>query len=61
MLIHGFDFELAVPATEVGVVTGATIHTKNGLPMRMRGERALWPLPRRVRRARRAGRVSRAF
>lgn len=34
MLIRRFDFELAVKPEEVGFYTGATIHTRHGLPMR---------------------------
>ena len=34
--VQAFDFELAVPPEEVGMVTGATIHTENGLKMRLR-------------------------
>uniref|UniRef100_A0A0G4GBB2 Cytochrome P450 n=1 Tax=Chromera velia CCMP2878 TaxID=1169474 RepID=A0A0G4GBB2_9ALVE len=35
-VLHQFDFELAKPAEEVGMKTGATIHTKTGLTMRLR-------------------------
>lgn len=35
MLIRRFDFELTVKPEEVGFYTGATIHTRNGLPMRI--------------------------
>jgi len=35
MLLQKFSFELAKPADEVGMVTGATIHTDGGLPMRI--------------------------
>lgn len=35
MLIRRFTFELACHPDEVGLDTGATIHTKHGLPMRM--------------------------
>mgnify|MGYP006876866052 FL=1 len=30
-----YDLSLAVPAAEVGMATGATIHTKAGLPVRL--------------------------
>ncbi len=36
MLLRAFTFELAVPASAVGMATGATIHTANGLSMRVR-------------------------
>lgn len=36
MLIRRFDFELTVKPEEVGFFTGATIHTRNGLPMRVK-------------------------
>lgn len=36
MLIRRFDFELAIKPEEVGFFTGATIHTRNGLPMRVK-------------------------
>lgn len=36
MLVRRFEFELAVKPEEVGFFTGATIHTRNGLPMRVR-------------------------
>ncbi|CAN0167816.1 unnamed protein product [Hapterophycus canaliculatus] len=36
MLIRRFDFELTVKPEEVGFYTGATIHTRNGLPMRVK-------------------------
>lgn len=35
MVLRRFDFELAVPAEEVGMDTGATIHTRNGLMMKV--------------------------
>lgn len=31
MLVRRFNFELATTPEEVGMTTGATIHTKNGL------------------------------
>mmetsp|Transcript_14204 Transcript_14204/g.29062 ORF Transcript_14204/g.29062 Transcript_14204/m.29062 type:complete len:560 (-) Transcript_14204:475-2154(-) len=31
-LIRAFDFQLAVPESEIGLTTGATIHTEHGLP-----------------------------
>ena len=34
MLTRRFDFELMVKPEEVGFYTGATIHTRYGLPMR---------------------------
>lgn len=33
-MIKNFDFEFAIPAEDVGMKTGATIHTMNGLQMR---------------------------
>lgn len=33
MLLRRFTFRLAVPAQQVGMATGATIHTANGMPM----------------------------
>jgi len=33
MLLHRFDFELACAPEDVGMETGATIHTASGLPM----------------------------
>eukprot|EP00752_Nemacystus_decipiens_P011021 g9793.t2 len=36
MLIRRFDFELTIKPEEVGFYTGATIHTRNGLPMRVK-------------------------
>lgn len=36
MLTRRFDFELTVKPEEVGFYTGATIHTRNGLPMRVK-------------------------
>ena len=41
--VQAFDFELAVPPEEVGMVTGATIHTENGLKMRLRRRAAAQP------------------
>ena len=35
MLMRRFTFRLAVSPKEVGMATGATIHTANGMPMRM--------------------------
>lgn len=35
LLLRRFDFVLDCPPENVGLDTGATIHTKNGLPMRM--------------------------
>jgi cytochrome P450 family 97 subfamily B polypeptide 3 len=35
ILLKNFNFELAIPAEEVGMKTGATIHTMNGLQMRV--------------------------
>ena len=34
MMIKNYDFEFAIPPEEVGMKTGATIHTMNGLMMR---------------------------
>lgn len=36
MLIRRFEFELTIRPEEVGFYTGATIHTRNGLPMRVK-------------------------
>lgn len=36
MLIRRFEFELVIKPEDVGFYTGATIHTRNGLPMRVR-------------------------
>ena len=36
MLIKNFDFDFAIPPEDVGMKTGATIHTMNGLMMRAR-------------------------
>lgn len=36
MLIRRFEFELTIKPDEVGFYTGATIHTRNGLPMRVK-------------------------
>lgn len=36
MLIRRFNFELTIKPEEVGFYTGATIHTRNGLPMRVK-------------------------
>jgi hypothetical protein len=33
--LQRFSFQLACEPEEVGMVTGATIHTKGGLPMRI--------------------------
>lgn len=35
MLLRRYQFRLAVPAEQVGMATGATIHTANGLMMRV--------------------------
>ncbi|CAM9599070.1 unnamed protein product [Phaeothamnion confervicola] len=40
MLLRRFDFELAVAPEEVGFFTGATIHTRNGMPMRIKARAA---------------------
>ena len=40
-LLQRFDFSLAGSAEEVGMQTGATIHTANGLKMRV-SRRAGW-------------------
>ncbi|CAB1105090.1 unnamed protein product [Ectocarpus sp. CCAP 1310/34] len=36
MLTRRFEFELMIEPEEVGFYTGATIHTRNGLPMRVK-------------------------
>jgi cytochrome P450 len=36
VLLRRFEFELATPPGEVGMYTGATIHTRNGLKMHVR-------------------------
>ena len=38
--VQAFDFELVGAAEDVGMVTGATIHTENGLKMRLRRRKA---------------------
>lgn len=35
MLLRRFNFRLAVPVEQVGMATGATIHTANGMMMRV--------------------------
>lgn len=35
MLLRRFSFRLAVPVEQVGMATGATIHTANGMMMRV--------------------------
>jgi len=35
-LLHQYSFELACPKEDIGMETGATIHTSSGLPMRIR-------------------------
>lgn len=41
MVLQRFDFEFAIPPETVGMTTGATIHTANGLKMRVKA-RAGW-------------------
>lgn len=36
MILHWFDFELAGKPEDVGLETGATIHTKNGLKLKLK-------------------------
>jgi cytochrome P450 len=36
MVLHQFSFELACAPEDVGMETGATIHTSKGLPMRIK-------------------------
>jgi cytochrome P450 family 97 subfamily B polypeptide 3 len=36
IVLKRFDFSLAIPANEVGTITGATIHTRNGLMMHVK-------------------------
>jgi cytochrome P450 len=36
MILKNFEFDFAIPPEEVGMQTGATIHTMNGLQMRPR-------------------------
>lgn len=36
MLLKNYEFDFAIPAEDVGMKTGATIHTMNGLQMRAR-------------------------
>jgi cytochrome P450 len=40
LILKRFDFSLAVKPEEVGVYTGATIHTRNGLPMFIKERRS---------------------
>lgn len=35
LILRDYDFRLAIPADQVGITTGATIHTKNGLMMKI--------------------------
>lgn len=46
MMLNKHDFELAIPAKDVGMKTGATIHTMNGLQMRVRTLDDEEPLPK---------------
>lgn len=41
MVLQRYDFEFAIPPETVGMTTGATIHTANGLKMRVK-PRAGW-------------------
>lgn len=34
--LRSYDFELAAPPESIGMKTGATIHTANGLPVSLR-------------------------
>lgn len=45
MVLNKHEFELAIPAEEVGMKTGATIHTMNGLQMTARTLKKGDPLP----------------
>ena len=36
VLLKKFDFELACSPSNVEMITGATIHTKKGLPMKIK-------------------------
>lgn len=44
MILKNYDFDFAIPAEEVGMKTGATIHTMNGLQMRARRTNDATPL-----------------
>lgn len=35
-MVSTYRFELGVPVEQVGMATGATIHTANGLPIKMK-------------------------
>lgn len=45
MILKNYDFDFAIPPSDVGMKTGATIHTMNGLQMRLRKRSAESPLP----------------
>ncbi|GKZ01206.1 hypothetical protein MPSEU_001072000 [Mayamaea pseudoterrestris] len=45
MLVKNYDFDFAIPPEEVGMKTGATIHTMNGLMMRARRVSDDTPIP----------------
>ena len=36
IILKKYEFDLAIPASEVGIYTGATIHTRNGLMMKIK-------------------------
>ncbi len=36
MLLRSYDFEMAIHPNEIGMKTGATIHTAKGLPVRVK-------------------------
>jgi hypothetical protein len=46
MIMNRHEFTLAIPAEEVGMKTGATIHTMNGLQMTIRSLSDDEPLPK---------------
>ena len=39
MVLKRYDFEFAMDPKDVGIYTGATIHTRNGLKMRVKKRR----------------------
>lgn len=48
VLLRRFDFKLAVPPEQVGFFTGATIHTRNGLPMYVTRRKGTGALPKKA-------------
>lgn len=46
MILKNYDFEFAIPPEDVGMKTGATIHTMNGLQMKLYKRSMDSPLPK---------------